>query len=143
MKQLLSVSEHSHDPDPNKVKVVRVKNTIKTVDVTNRVRPAFFLLILMVTRGSKVKKKSRKNITEGVLSYFALSSRGLYLRDFVCRVLSTGVFVCWGFCPTLLIPVDPSKTCLHPHQGLHTCPLMTHPYTIIYVLSIVCILKSV
>ena len=42
VKQLLSVTEYSHDPDPNKVKAAKVKNTIKTVDVTNRVRPAFF-----------------------------------------------------------------------------------------------------
>lgn len=40
VKQLLSVTEHSHDPDPNKVKAAKVKNTIKTVALTNRVRPA-------------------------------------------------------------------------------------------------------
>ena len=40
VKQLLSVTEYSHNPDPNKVEAAKVKNTIKTVVVTNRVRPA-------------------------------------------------------------------------------------------------------
>ena len=40
VKQLLSVTEHSHDPDPNKVEATKVKNTIKAVAVTNRVRSA-------------------------------------------------------------------------------------------------------
>ena len=40
VKQLLSVTEHSHDPDPDKAEAAKVKNTIKAVGVTNRIRPA-------------------------------------------------------------------------------------------------------
>ena len=82
VKQLLYVTEHCHDPDPNKVKAAKVKNTIKTVAVTNVVRFAFFLLILIVLKGISVKT-NLKIITEGVFSYFALS----------LRILSE------GFCP--------------------------------------------
>ncbi|KAG7164047.1 putative Inosine-5'-monophosphate dehydrogenase 1b-like 16, partial [Homarus americanus] len=39
LKQLLSVTEHSHDTDPNKVKAAKVKNTIKACVLINRGRP--------------------------------------------------------------------------------------------------------
>ncbi|KAG7171975.1 putative Inosine-5'-monophosphate dehydrogenase 1b-like 7 [Homarus americanus] len=40
VRQLLSVTEHSHDPDPNKVKAAKAKNIIKLAALTNRSRPA-------------------------------------------------------------------------------------------------------
>ncbi|KAG7170943.1 Rho GTPase-activating protein 27-like [Homarus americanus] len=44
VKQLPSVTEHRHDPDPNKVKAAKVKNIIKTAALTNRGRPAHIWL---------------------------------------------------------------------------------------------------
>lgn len=42
VKELFSVTEHSLDPDPNKIKVGKIKNSIKRITLINRVRATHY-----------------------------------------------------------------------------------------------------